>query len=77
MEVGFADGAEIKAAGEALGGEGVIEEFGELKVEGDGEEEGQEESEEIGPEKRGEAPQRERQAVDEDVAAFKHGAEPF
>jgi len=77
MEVGFADGAEIKAAGEALGGEGVIEEFGELKVEADGEEEGQEEIEEIGPEKRGEAPQRERQAVDEDVAAFKHGAEPF
>jgi len=77
MEVGFADGAEIKAAGEALGGEGVVEEFGELKVEADGEEEGQEEIEEIGPEKRGEAPQREREAVDEDVAAFKHGAEPF
>jgi hypothetical protein len=40
MEVGLADGAEIKAAGESLGREGVIEQFGELKVEADGEEEG-------------------------------------
>jgi hypothetical protein len=77
MEVGLADGAEIKAAGESLGREGVIEQFGELKVEADGEEEGQEEIEEIGPEKRGETSQREREAVGEDAAAFKHGAEPF
>jgi hypothetical protein len=73
MEVGFADGAEIKGAGEALGGEGVIEEFGELKVEGDGEEEGQGEIEDVGPEERGKAAQREKQAVDEDVAVFRHG----
>jgi hypothetical protein len=77
VQVGFADGAEIEAAGETLGGERVVEQFGELKVEADGEEEGQDEIEEIGPEERGEAPQREREAVSEDVAAFRHGAEPF
>jgi hypothetical protein len=55
MQVGFADGAEIEAAGEALGGEGVIEQFGELKVEADREEQGQGEIEDVGPEKRGEA----------------------
>jgi hypothetical protein len=76
MQVGFADGAEIEAAGEALGSEGVIEQFGELKVEADGEEKGQGEIEEIGPEECGEAAQREREAVDEDVAAFRHRAEP-
>jgi hypothetical protein len=57
MEVGFADGAEIEAAGETLGGEGVVEQFGELKVEADGEEEGQGEIEDVGPEERGEAAQ--------------------
>src|SRR5260370_42646539 len=77
MEVGFADGAEIKAAGEALGGEGVIEQFGELKVEAEGEEEGQGEVEDVGPEERGEAAQREREAVEEDVAAFRHGVGPL
>jgi len=77
VEVGFADGAEIEAAGEALGGEGVVEQFRELKVETDGEEEGEGEIEEVGPEKRGEAAQREREAVSEDVAAFRHGAEPL
>jgi hypothetical protein len=49
MQVGFADGAEIEAAGETLGREGVIEQFGELKVEADGEEEGENEIEEVGP----------------------------
>ena len=73
VEVGFADGAEIEAAGEALGGEGVVEQFGELEVEADGEEEGQEEIEDVGPEERGEAAQGEREAVEEDVAAFRHG----
>jgi len=72
VEVGFADGAEIEAAEEALGGEGVIEQFGELKVEADGEEEGQGEIEGVGPEECGEAAQREREAVEEDVAAFRH-----
>jgi len=75
VEVGFADGAEIEAAGETLGGEGVVEQFGELTVEADGEEEGQEEIEDVDPEKRGEASQREREAVGEDVAAFRHVAE--
>ena len=55
VEVGFADGAEIEAAGEALGGEGVVEQSGELKVEADGEEEGQGEIEDVGPEERGKA----------------------
>ena len=73
MDVGFADGAEIEAAGEALGGEGVVEEFGELTVEAEGEEEREGEIEEVGPEQRGEATQREREAVEEDVAAFRHG----
>jgi hypothetical protein len=77
VKVGFADGAEIEAAGEALGGEGVIEQFGELKVEAEGEEEGQGEVEDVGPEERGEAAQREREAVEEDVAAFRHGAGPL
>jgi hypothetical protein len=77
VEVGFTDGAEIEAAGEALGGERVVEQFGELKVESDGEEEGQGEIEDVGPEERGEAAQREREAVQENVAAFKHGARPF
>jgi hypothetical protein len=73
VQVGFADGAEIEAAGEALGGQGVIEQFGELKVEADGEEEGEGEIEDVGPEERGEAAQREREAVEEDVAAFSVG----
>jgi hypothetical protein len=55
VEVGFADGAEIKAAGQALCGERVVEEFRELKVEADGEEQGQCEIEDVGPEERGKA----------------------
>ena len=56
MEVGFADGAEIEAAREALGGgEGVVQQSGELKVQADREEEGQGEIEDVGPEERGEA----------------------
>jgi hypothetical protein len=56
VEVGFADGAEIEAAREALGGgEGVVQQSGELKVQADGEEEGQGEIEDVGPEERGEA----------------------
>jgi hypothetical protein len=73
VQVGFAYRAEIEAAGEALGGEGVVEQFGELTVEAEGEEKGQGEIEEIGPEERREAAQREREAVKEDVAAFRHG----
>jgi hypothetical protein len=49
----FADGAEIEAAGEALGGEGVVEEGGEPEVESDGEEEGQAQVEGVGPQERG------------------------
>ena len=75
LEVGFADGAEIEAAGEALGGEGVVEQFGELKVEADGEEEGQCEIEEVGPEERRQTAKREGEAVEEYVAAFEHGAD--
>jgi hypothetical protein len=52
----------------------VVEEFGELKVEADGEEEGQGEIEDVGPEERGKAAQREGEAVEEDVAGFRHGA---
>jgi hypothetical protein len=52
MEVGFADRAEIEAAGKALGGEGVVEQPGKLKVQADGEEEGQGEIEDEGPEER-------------------------
>jgi hypothetical protein len=77
MEVGFADGAEIEAAGEALRGEGMVEEIGELSVDAQGEEEREGEIEEVGPEQRGKATQREREAVEEDVAAFRHGAEPI
>jgi hypothetical protein len=55
MEIGFPKGAEIEAAGEALGGEGVVEQSGELKVQADGEEESQGEIEDVGPEECGEA----------------------
>jgi hypothetical protein len=72
MEVGFANGAEIESAGKGLGGEGVVEQPGKLKVQADGEEEGQGEIEDICPEERGDAAQREREAVEEDVAAFRH-----
>jgi hypothetical protein len=48
-----------------------------LKVEADGEEQGQCEIEEIGPEECGESSQSERESVEEDVAAFEHGAEPL
>jgi hypothetical protein len=60
MQVGFADGAEIEAAGEALGGERVIQQFGELEVEADREEEGEGEIEDVGPEKSGKATQSKR-----------------
>jgi hypothetical protein len=76
MDVGFADGAEIEAAGEALRGERMVEEFGELTVEAHGEEESEPEIEEVGPDERGKAAQREREAVEQDVAAFRHGG-PF
>jgi hypothetical protein len=75
MEVGFANGPEIESAGEALGSEGVVEQSGELKVQADGKEEGQGEIEDVGPEERREAAQREREAVEEDVAAFRHECE--
>jgi hypothetical protein len=57
MKVGFADGAEIEAAGDALGGEGVVEESRELTVEAEGKEKGQGEIEDVGPEERGKATQ--------------------
>ncbi len=57
VHVGFAEGAEIEAAGEALGCERVIQKSGELEVEADGEEEGKGEIEEVSPQKRGEATQ--------------------
>jgi hypothetical protein len=41
VQSGFTDGAKIEAAGEALGGEGVVKQFGELEVEADREEEGE------------------------------------
>ena len=41
-------------------------------VEADGKEEGESEIEDVGPQERGKAAQGEREAVDEDVAAFKH-----
>jgi hypothetical protein len=72
VQKGFADGAEIEATGEALRGHGVIQQSGELAVEADGEDECQDEIEDVGPEERGEAAQGESQAVDENVAAFKH-----
>jgi hypothetical protein len=77
VDVGFAEGAEIEAAGEALGSEGMAKEVGKLEVEADGEEECQGEVEDVDPEKRGEATQREGQAVEEDVTTFVHKAEPL
>jgi hypothetical protein len=73
MEVGFAEGAEVEAAGEALSGEGVIEQLRKLEIEADGEEEGEGEIEEVGPEQSWEAAHGERQAVKEDVLRFRHG----
>jgi hypothetical protein len=55
----------------------VAEERGELEVEADREEERKGEVEGVGPEKRGEATQREGQAVEEDVATFVHNAGPL
>ncbi len=46
VQVGFGDCAEIEAAGEALRGEGVVQQGGELVIEADGEEEGEAEIEE-------------------------------
>src|SRR5271170_7739997 len=77
VEVGFAEGTEVEAVGEALGSEGVAEERGQLEVEADGEEERKGEVEGVGPEKRREATQREGQAVEEDVATFVHYAGPL
>jgi hypothetical protein len=73
VEVGFAEGAEVEAAGEALSGEGVIEQLRKLEIEADGEEEGEGEIEEVGPEQSWEAAHGERQAVKEDVLRFRHG----
>jgi hypothetical protein len=70
--VDFAYGAEIEAAGEALRGEGVVEEFGKLEIEAEGKEKGQGEIGDIGPEERGKAAQREREAMEEDATVFRH-----
>jgi hypothetical protein len=75
VQGGFTGGAKIEAAGEALGSERVIKQFGELEVEADGEEKGQGEIEEVGPEERRETTQNQREAVEEDVAAFVHREE--
>jgi hypothetical protein len=72
MKEDFADGAEVEAAGEALGCERVVQERGELTVDADREEKRKGEIEDVGPEKRGEAAQGKREAVEEDVAAFNH-----
>ena len=77
VDVGFAEGAEVEAAREALSSQGVAKEGGKLEVEADGEEECQGEVEGVGPEKRGEATQRDGQAVEEDVATFVHNAGPL
>jgi hypothetical protein len=74
VQVGFADGAEVEAAGETLSGQGVVEKGGDLEVERDREEEGEDEVEGVGPEERREASQSEGKAVEEDVAAFGHDA---
>jgi hypothetical protein len=68
----FGCGSEVEGAGEALGGQGVVEEGGELAVERDGEEEGETEAEGVGPEDGGEAAEGDPKAVEEDVAAFRH-----
>jgi len=75
VQGGFTKGSKIEATREALGSEGVIKQFGELEVEGDGEEKRQSEIEEVGPEERRETTQNQREAVKEDVAAFVHGQE--
>ena len=73
MKEGFAEGAEIEAAGEALGGERVIQKFGEPQVKADGEEKGETEIEEVGPKERRESAQGDGESVRKDVAAFLHG----
>jgi hypothetical protein len=72
VQKGLAEGADVKAAEEALSGEGVVEQGGELAVEADREEEGEGEIEDIGPEQRREAAECKREAVEEDVAASGH-----
>jgi hypothetical protein len=72
VEEDFADSAEIEAVGEALGGEGVVQQRGELAIDADREEKRKDEIEDVGPEERGKTAQSEGQAVEEDVVAFKH-----
>lgn len=50
MEVDFAESAEVEAAGEALGGEGMVEQLRKLEVEADGEDKSEGKIEEVGPE---------------------------
>jgi hypothetical protein len=74
---GFCDSAEVEAAEEALCGEGVVEDGGELEVEADGEDEGQGEAEGVGPEECREAAEGQGETVEEDVAAFGHSLDPL
>ncbi len=57
VHVGFAESAEVKTAGKALGCERVIQKSGELEIKTEGKEEGKGEIEEVSPQKRGEATQ--------------------
>ncbi len=71
-EGGLGQGAEVEAADEALGGEGVVEEDGETVVQAYREEECESEVEDVGPEEGREAAEGQAKAVDEDASAFGH-----
>jgi hypothetical protein len=73
VKEGLGQGAEVEAADETLGGEGVVEEDGETVVQAYREEECESEIEDVGPEKGREAAEGQAKAVDEDASAFGHG----
>lgn len=72
VQENFAADAEVEAAGEALGREGVIEQGAKLAIEGKREQEGEREIKGVGPEEGGKTAERDGQAVEKDVAALGH-----
>src|ERR1700754_1318291 len=72
VQESFADHTQVEATGEALGGERVIEQGGELAVEAERKQEGEQKVGGVGPQEGGKAAESHGQTVEEDVAAFKH-----
>jgi hypothetical protein len=70
---GFSDGAEVEAGAEALGGEGVGREIGQLAVEAQREDDGEAKVEGVDPEECREAAEGDAEAVGEEVARVGHG----